>query len=632
MNYKSKEAVIPLRRSELITPNGVGALNTNIDGINMMTGALDIWFKQVDDISEFVIEEERLRHLLNVQELRLPPDYRENYDKYNKNANEKLTIPFVRFPNYYYCSSCRVLTRKNGFEKDSKITCTSCNNKFAKLIQVPLVVACENGHIDDFPWREWLHGELECECEGDLVLKSTGGATLSTMKVACNKCHKEKSLRGLTTNGAEILSQTLGKESIYTCSGRKPWFGEAIEKEECNCKPQPILKNSNNAYYPQVLNAIYLPIIAFQDIERILAFFNSKHIREIIESFTEYKMSDEIIVTEVKRRHSSQLSKYSDELMLKALSIYKENQVLKRKKVYNLKLEEYVYLSRNELLDEKDLKVVPEYNYFNGDESLRKYGLSKVNLIPKLIETRVLYGFNRLVAPVNLAHNPEKMIKEGKRNLFINPEQHSWLPAYQVYGEGIFIELREDLILEWIEKYRHSKRFQQAEKRLNNAKANGIEVSEKVDIKFILIHTLAHLFIQEVVISSGYSSSSLKERIYCGENNGKQMSGFLIYTAAGDSEGTMGGLVRLGKKENIDRILNKIIQSAMWCSSDPVCNEAGMSRGQGRDYLNGAACHNCAYISEISCEEFNKYLDRGMISIYEQDQEYKSFFEYVKTK
>ncbi|CEA00565.1 hypothetical protein BN1050_00654 [Metalysinibacillus saudimassiliensis] len=631
MSYKGKEAIIPLRRSELITPNGVGALNTNIDGINMMTGALDIWFKQVDDILEFVIEEERLRHLLNVQELRLPPDYRENYDKYNKNYNEKLTIPFVRFPNYYYCSNCRVMVRKNGFEKDSKITCTSCNNKFAKLIQVPLVVACENGHIDDFPWKEWVHEKTDYTCEGDLVLKSTGGATLSTMKVACLKCGKEKSLRGLTTNGAERLNQISSQESSYTCSGRKPWFGDAEEKEECNCQPQPILKNSNNAYYPQVLNAIYLPILAYQDIEKIVVLFNSKPIKESIESFTNYKMSDDIIIKELKRQHS-QFKKYSDRLMLKALAIYRESKVLKKNKVYNLKLEEYIYLSRSERLDEKDLKVVPEYNYLNDDEDLKEYGLAKINLIPKLIETRVLYGFNRLVEPSSIIHNPDKIIEEGKRKLFIHPEKHNWLPAYQVYGEGIFIELREDLILEWIEKYKDSKRFQKAAERIKNAKANGIEVPGEIDIKFILIHTLAHLFIQEVVISSGYSSSSLKERIYCGENNGSQMSGFLIYTAAGDSEGTMGGLVRLGGKGKIKNIFEKIIHSAMWCSSDPVCNETGMSKGQGRDYLNGAACHNCSYISEISCEEFNKYLDRGLISIYEKSEDYQSFFDYINTK
>lgn len=92
------------------------------------------------------------------------------------------------------------------------------------------------------------------------------------------------------------------------------------------------------------------------------------------------------------------------------------------------------------------------------------------------------------------------------------------------------------------------------------------------------------------------------------------MNAILIYTTSGDSEGTLGGLVRLGKKDRLEAILKRAIENSVWCSSDPVCNDIGISTGQGVHHLNVAACHNCTYLPETSCEEFNRYLDRGLVS------------------
>src|SRR5690606_14718646 len=89
--------------------------------------------------------------------------------------------------------------------------------------------------------------------------------------------------------------------------------------------------------------------------------------------------------------------------------------------------------------------------------------------------------------------------------------------------------------------------------------------------------------------------------------------GILIYTAAGDSEGSLGGLVRMGEPANFAKILIGAIDDARWCSSDPVCSEAGNLGGQGTDGLNIAACHCCTLMPETSCESFNKLLDRQLL-------------------
>lgn len=126
-----------------------------------------------------------------------------------------------------------------------------------------------------------------------------------------------------------------------------------------------------------------------------------------------------------------------------------------------------------------------------------------------------------------------------------------------------------------------------------------------------MLHTLSHLLITQLSFECGYSIASLCERIYCAdESDGMSMAGILIYTASGDSEGTLGGLVRQGRPDAFPSILKKAINNARICSNDPVCI---MSHGQGRESLNLAACHTCALLPETCCEERNAFLDRGMI-------------------
>jgi hypothetical protein len=111
------------------------------------------------------------------------------------------------------------------------------------------------------------------------------------------------------------------------------------------------------------------------------------------------------------------------------------------------------------------------------------------------------------------------------------------------------------------------------------------------------------VLISQLIFDCGYGSSSLRERIYFSDEH-PRMTGVLIYTAAGDSEGTMGGLVRMGLPSFLERSVARALDSARWCSSDPVCIE---SQGQL------AACHSCALLPETSCEQQNRLLDRGVL-------------------
>ena len=132
--------------------------------------------------------------------------------------------------------------------------------------------------------------------------------------------------------------------------------------------------------------------------------------------------------------------------------------------------------------------------------------------------------------------------------------------------------------------------------------------------RYVLLHTLGHLLMRRLAFDSGYSAASLRERIY-GRSTpvGAQpepQAGVLIYTAAGDTEGTLGGLARQGETRRLSETLVSGLQEATWCSADPLCSE---NLAQGFGSLNYAACHACSLVSETSCESTNSLLDRCLV-------------------
>jgi hypothetical protein len=212
------------------------------------------------------------------------------------------------------------------------------------------------------------------------------------------------------------------------------------------------------------------------------------------------------------------------------------------------------------------------------------------------------------------------MPNSAMKQLFRNPptqRQERWLPAIEVFGEGIYIELNEQKIHRW---------QMQNENWLTNRLNDGFvtrlagvfqtlapasAADRKWASKYLLLHSLAHILINQFVFECGYSSASLRERLYISADARAPMAGILIYTAAGDSEGTLGGLVRLGQPDRFGSIVLRAISRASWCSADPVCSEN--LGGQGSRLVNLAACHACILLPETSCETINQGLDRAMV-------------------
>jgi hypothetical protein len=204
--------------------------------------------------------------------------------------------------------------------------------------------------------------------------------------------------------------------------------------------------------------------------------------------------------------------------------------------------------------------------------------------------------------------------------LFLAPpalQQDRWLPAIEVFGEGIYLELNEEKIANWQgsnQTWIRSRVTDQFVTRLAGefptlpplTPANWTWAS-----RYLLVHSFAHIMINQLVFECGYSTASLRERLYISSDDHAPMAGILIYTAAGDSEGTLGGLVRLGRPERLAQTIRRALARASWCSADPICSEN--LGGQGSRQVNLAACHACVLLPETSCETINQGLDRSMV-------------------
>lgn len=628
MAYTSKSAA-PVRRGQLIAPFGVGALITNQDSTSMVCGALDHWYDpdDIEDITDFVRKEDwRLLARLGLEEVRLPPDYRENHfnSSRDEGKNFNLTIDAYRFPRWHVCPICRRM-RELPLTARS-VRCEHCEpkGKYRKppeMYQVRFVAVCDHGHLQDFPWREWVHRTVDPDCNGPLKLTAGGGASLASIHVRCEGCDVEsRSLAGITRGGDDpdqsFLSNHLRRDGgVYPCQGKKPWTG-ATEGEDCNRPLRATLRNASNVYFAETISSIYLPESEDSQINEIVSTLRSPKfsmVRSMMDSNPDLVFGS---MDDLRRSNVDHLGQYSNEQIEEALRI--------------------VATAESDSGDEGDAPNGDQGFVEGGETSyrhsefealqsprqgprltIRDEGLSSytedtsrlfngIKLVDRLQVTHVLTGFTRLTPS-----SDDDLSAWDQRQLLWDDHPQRWLPASVVQGEGIFLRLNEERIRRWEERDDVRSRIAPLQHRYETSR--HYDPGRTITPRFVMVHTLAHVLINQLVFECGYSTAALRERLYVSGNSDTPMAGLLIYTASGDSDGTMGGLVRMGQPGRLETVLVKALRETEWCSADPICMEAGERGGQGPESLNLAACHNCGLTPETSCEEFNRFLDRGLL-------------------
>ena len=231
--------------------------------------------------------------------------------------------------------------------------------------------------------------------------------------------------------------------------------------------------------------------------------------------------------------------------------------------------------------------------------------IDSVRVLDRLREVNALIGFTRIDAPEEFTDN------RNSNRAILTKGTPTWIPANEVHGEGIFIVFNENEVEKWESKL-------EITERSKNLKKGYIQwrIARRLDPnngyppeRYTMIHTLSHLLIRELALECGYNAASIRERVYASYGEVK-MAGVLIYTAAADSDGTLGGLAEMGKPENLGRMLTLALNRARICSSDPLCSEHDPSEDRS---LHQAACHACSFVSETSCEKGNRFLDRSYL-------------------
>jgi len=84
-----------------------------------------------------------------------------------------------------------------------------------------------------------------------------------------------------------------------------------------------------------------------------------------------------------------------------------------------------------------------------------------------------------------------------------------------------------------------------------------------------------------------------------------------LYTGSSDAEGTLGGLIEVGRR--IAGSIRGALELGKLCSNDPVCAQHAPESLHERRFLQGAACHGCLLLAETSCEQQNDLLDRALV-------------------
>ncbi|MGP5396535.1 DrmB family protein [Arthrobacter rhombi] len=614
-----------MRRAQLVSPFGVGAMSVLVNGTSVITAGLDHWYG-VDDVATLALEEYRehdwrLEKRLHVSEFRLPPDYRSSQSGDQRNI--KLTVPVLRFPRWSFCMYCKRLERST-LTMQQKVVCKgkehAAKQYKPRMAQVPFVAICSQGHLDDFPFDKWLHRSQNPSCQGTLRLKSRGGGGLEGQVVTCDGCEKERSLRGITqgriVEGEErtTLSDHLSShEEPYLCTGAQPWL--ARPEGHCDRPMRGALRAAGNVYFPKVESSIYLPLkegaVSAEMHELMCHPAVSSTMRTLHGIFGNELQVEMLRGSLLKNVPPELFGPVSDDELLAGyrdlLGIGAEQPVAE-----NNSSSEFLTADDEWRYPEfEHIRETPKDDYLTATDpemhaELQDY-LERVRSVDVLRETRVLRGFTRVRDDALKLSTGKSLLRREP----LHPAQ-DWLPAYVVKGEGIYFELDARRLSSWEAR----PEVQARAKKITDyhgaiASRRGLQARELTP-RFVLLHTLAHLLINQLVFACGYSSASLRERLYVSSSSGHDMAGLLIYTAAGDSEGTMGGLVRMARPDNLRAVFASAVADARWCSTDPVCMDVG-DKGQGPDSCNLAACHGCALLPETSCEEFNRFLDRGLV-------------------
>ncbi|MEP9415806.1 DUF1998 domain-containing protein [Gordonia sp. VNQ95] len=637
---KNRSKVGAIRPSAMLYTSGIGSA-VDLPHLSVMPHGIDAWQRYYDrrQGGVDVIVEPRLLDLVRthlgsqVDQLRKPPWAPDDQSGFGDDGID-LGIPARVFPQWLRCTGCNRLAPVNhqvfefknvlryrpdkaqfihknckGWDADKNRT---KNRKGQDQPTVPAryMIACRKGHLDEFPYDAWVHRGSVCPKAKipQLRMREWKSNIGPDVQIMCLNCDARRGMLEATgPKAGDKLPMCRGRhphlDAFYPCDepgklmmlgAANQWFAStvgllALPREE-SASPEDLLPH---------LGALPVSILATASSVDALAAF-----RALVAA---------VAATDV-------LETADDETLWTALEIIKEGKVAGREGSASSDPTEILLPEWRVLTDEV------KYTKHSGAADFRATRrdvpavlepvVSNVVGVEKLKKVNAFVGFTRIDALDRIDDSRSRVAPLNRDG------RPTWVPATEDRGEGFFLQFDEAIVRQWEEgvmqlpiwrTYRNAHRVN-FRRRTSKTADSTIDPDDRFPPpRYWALHTLSHLLIREAAMSSGYGSASLTERIYAWreDNDRPAAAGLLITTTASDSEGTLGGLVDLCRPERLGPLVQEAVRRGWRCSSDPVCSHR-RPRGQ-EDFLHGAACHFCLFVSETSCERTNRFLDRRLL-------------------
>lgn len=594
-----------LRPSQIMFSFGIGSV-VDLPNLSVMVMGLDEW----DPTQASPLAEERLLAAVReelgpqVQKLVPPPTPPEDsggaYSPFE--SSNKVGIPVSPFPVWGVCPACRLLAsftsglftlKPHPYRPEHTrylhTTCPRAGKYPPTVLPARFLVACHQGHLDDFPWLYFVH-RGQTSCPGSLRLLEVGiSGSAADVVVRCDRCQQSRSLSDAFGGS--------GQQNMPRCRGRHPHLRQ-FEEEDCPEQMKTILLGASNSWFPVTLTVLSIPGA-------------SNTLGQLVETqwATLKEVSSETELNLLRRIGQLKLfSQYADSEIWTEIQRQKVPEHIEAVAVGDLKLPEWqVFSAADPALNSAQFRLRSEKPPA-GYEAI----FEQTVLVERLREVRALVGFTRIESPGDLS---DMVDIDSIALTQLSRDSPRWVPATDVRGEGLFLQFREDAIAAWQQRHPQLEDYEKQSHAAHSQwrRARNIDNPEQnfPGLRYLLLHSFAHALMRQLAIECGYAAASLRERIYSSRSEDDvPMAGVLIYTASPDSEGTLGGLVSLGKPEVLGRHINQSLGQIALCASDPLCAEHDPNQNST---LHWAACHACLFSPETSCERGNKYLDRALL-------------------
>ncbi|APU16138.1 MULTISPECIES: DUF1998 domain-containing protein [Actinoalloteichus] len=615
MSQSYRPRVGSVRPSHLMFTSGVGSL-VDLPNFSVLVSGLDDWdHRQVvaDDITEPRLLRAVSTLLRGVERLRPAPWLAEDNSDPGGFAST-VGVPTAPFPSWLRCTACDELASIHGgsafgFEnnavrrpQDARFFHRDCGVK--KSGRKPLAVAarfvlsCTNGHLDEFPYTLFVHRGGPCPkaTHPRLQMQDRGGNLGADVQIICQVCRARRNIR-------EAQGER-GEQLLPACRGRNPHLGTFTAG--CDRRHKLLVVGASNQWFAQTLSALHIPPGAARGeldekvdrnwvvLEKIPGKAMLGFTREVAPSLAEFvSYSDDVLWAAIERHRTAETEVDDDD------------------GYPDLRTPEWEAFSAVEL-PEPSTDFTLRRDPAGVPQALRGC-YSDVVQAERLREVRALIGFTRLDAPD--PDDPDLVTRAA-----LSRSDPTWVPASEVRGEGIFLRVPEEALVDWERRVAGSAAV--AEHREAYGRFRENRYSDRIagpfdrmqnwpGVRYLALHTLSHLLIRTIALECGYNSASLSERIYASSGGDDPRAGILIYTAVPDAEGTLGGLSALAEPDQLVRLTRRALAEAVHCSSDPLCAER--LPHAPADFLHGAACHVCLFVSETTCERGNRFLDRRFV-------------------